>query len=1060
MRNERETASAYRPTGFIVYRVAAFPIDEYLEWGANTPDARLSDQRASLVSRLLARLRDDHFDTAVFVASPSLHEAVKRPLDSDELPKARAIQALARYYARAAGRATPFGLFAAYGIGSVDVDKERALKIDADYEAHVTVDSAQIYAIAERVSSDGFLQQPYRMNPVCFQLGDRLKVAQRHLHGGAFRFDWSSVGVPAWLSPTLRIAEKYASRGELGDALMTAGVPPKDAEQLLSELIAQQVLLPLSAPVLTADDTYRSFKRQLQGATIPSEAGRALESLDRVVGVVRTADFRQIRERTETLFESSRPDRLPVQVDMRDVSGGVRVDAGIVAETMRCVHALWRVQPPRPDGRIEHFRRSFEAQFGEAEVPLLLALDAEAGVGYGTNRYDPPTITAGLQPGRASTETDTRFSKRERVLLSELVRSVGANGSPICLTDKLVDALASDQRPLPPGFCTVISTLSGESGSATAPVLLHRYTSGPSGGRLFGRFSQADSSLRSWVKRQAEAEQLAYSDCVVAEVVHFPAPRSGNVARRAPLYEYEIPAWGSSGAPLANQILPSDLWVSVHSSRIVLRSRRLAREVVPVFTTAMNHSNSRLKVVQFLFDLALSTHSNGLRWDWGGLESSPFLPRVVYGRSIVAPAQWLLQAEELPPLPSEYDARAHAAISALREKRGIPRLCAMVEGDNLLPIDFSNPLSVEAALAQPCRSRSAVRLEELSFDGALPTIAGKEGGHIHEIAIPFVVSPERSRFSAFQEVRPVPVRLQKHPPGSEWLMVKLFVGPFVADRILLSALKPLIDRGSERGAFRRWFYIRYGDPEWHLRLRFNGEPREIVGWWASECIPALRTLVDSSVIRRIEFGEYIPELRRYGGHEALSASEEIFHCTSSLALNVLTELCAHHGGDTRWPVAAKLMDCIYQAYGLALTERHSLCRSNFEAFLADSSVGQRSRERSMRNAIGVRFREYRRELEAAIIGKGTPAVANAITVIQESQPSLDRLFQQLRAARLATDRSHVSILNSHVHMVLNRLFVNHHREWETLLYGFLDRYYWSVRGREVRRRGAVELPAG
>ena len=64
-------------------------------------------------------------------------------------------------------------------------------------------------------------------------------------------------------------------------------------------------------------------------------------------------------------------------------------------------------------------------------------------------------------------------------------------------------------------------------------------------------------------------------------------------------------------------------------------------------------------------------------------------------------------------------------------------------------------------------------------------------------------------------------------PASEWLYVKLYTGPATADGVLRDVLAPVVaEAGLPPGS---WFFIRYGDPDWHVRLRFHGDPEMLHG---------------------------------------------------------------------------------------------------------------------------------------------------------------------------------------------------------------------------------------
>src|SRR6185503_4797375 len=107
--------------------------------------------------------------------------------------------------------------------------------------------------------------------------------------------------------------------------------------------------------------------------------------------------------------------------------------------------------------------------------------------------------------------------------------------------------------------------------------------------------------------------------------VHLPQGRTGNVLSRPVLRDYEIPFLGRSGAPPENQIPLTDLQVTVTEQRIVLRSERLGREVIPRLTSAHNFTFG-LGIYRFLCGLQGQDVIVGLAWNWGALEAAAFLP--------------------------------------------------------------------------------------------------------------------------------------------------------------------------------------------------------------------------------------------------------------------------------------------------------------------------------------------------------------------------------------------------------------------------------------------------
>ena len=98
-------------------------------------------------------------------------------------------------------------------------------------------------------------------------------------------------------------------------------------------------------------------------------------------------------------------------------------------------------------------------------------------------------------------------------------------------------------------------------------------------------------------------------------------------------------------------------------------------------------------------------------------------------------------------------------------------------------------------------------------------------------------------------------------PGDEWLYFKIYINEACVDRIILTIGRWL----SESEHDIPYFYIRYSDPHFHLRYRFNlksiCQPRCFV----QEFLTLLKGLHMQKMIWNIQIDTYIRELERYKG---------------------------------------------------------------------------------------------------------------------------------------------------------------------------------------------------
>jgi thiopeptide-type bacteriocin biosynthesis protein len=515
------------------------------------------------------------------------------------------------------------------------------------------------------------------------------------------------------------------------------------------------------------------------------------------------------------------------------------------------------------------------------------------------------------------------------------------------------------------------------------------------------------------------------------------------------LRKYEIPYLGRSGAPADRQLPVTDLLVSVRGDRIVLRSRRLGREVVPRLTTAHNYSWRSLGLYRFLCRLQAQQVAGYLEWDWGPLGEAPFLPRVVSGRLVLSRARWNLTEPEVRRLGLAGTASGFAAVQGWRAERGLPRHVALADGDNQLVVDLDSVLSVEA-LAHQLRGRQGAVLVEMFPHPEQLCVSGPEGRFVHEVIVPFArTDPPESTDDDLPS--PTTSVRRRFPPGSEWLYAKLYGGEATVDQVLTQLIEPVVDSAVASGAADRWFFIRYNDPDGHLRVRLHGPPDRL----HAEVLPRLEAAaaasVDAGQLWRVQFDTYEREVERYGGDRGIELAEQVFHADSDAVLAVLRSLSGEEGLDLRWRLALRGIDLLFEALGLGLQDRRSVARAAREGYGREFGV-----DGAFRGAVGRRYRAERRDLEALLDLRQDPAARLA--------PGLEALRR--RSSRLApvgaelqelARRGHLSVpltdlAMSYAHMHVNRLLRSAQRAQELVLYELLDRAYSSRAG---RRPGTV-----
>lgn len=102
-------------------------------------------------------------------------------------------------------------------------------------------------------------------------------------------------------------------------------------------------------------------------------------------------------------------------------------------------------------------------------------------------------------------------------------------------------------------------------------------------------------------------------------------------------------------------------------------------------------------------------------------------------------------------------------------------------------------------------------------------------------------------------------------PGSRWLFFKLYTGTQSADILLTRHIGPFVRRLRENGAIDDFFFIRYTDPLFHLRLRLHLPDTSRYGEVFGAFYETFQPCVESRLVTTIACDTYVREVERYGG---------------------------------------------------------------------------------------------------------------------------------------------------------------------------------------------------
>jgi lantibiotic biosynthesis protein len=995
--------------GFFVFRVPLLPVEAF---------------RQEAASDWQAPLDRPEFRSAIQLQSPSLSSALDRP---HHTPAAAGLmRALYRYTSRAALRSVPRGLFAAVAKGRIGGRTHlRAGGADGSV-VHVELSLDYLSALADQRFGPGGGHPAARLcvNPTLLQRGDSIVLWE------VCRLDQRPRLRPVVLrpSPVLRrlltaLDAGPMSRRRVRTILHAAGVPDHELEARLAELCATQIFVHASGVRTVAADPVGEFLARLP-------ASRLRTPLRQTLADARSQARRQVgspQTFSVSALEAMRS-RLPKVPGFEHANHVFQVETSLsgrplilgrtlLGEIARGIERLHFAFGDMHVDRLAPVVEAFTERFGEATVQLSQVMDPEGGLGA--------TVLA-------RTQSPQWAARGRRAAMLRLVHgALARQQSRVALDASFWGALLpADLPPLPPAVSAVCQLLAASPGAADAGAyeLALDCVVGTTGAELWSRHCRVSPPLRAAVDvlraRLVEDDRGA----VRADVMFTPVT-GADIMSRPPMAPFRIDCTGTY-SPTDQGTLPlGDLFVQIRQGRIRLVSKRLLREVKPIIGCVIDPQAVQSPLFSLLSSIASQGYATPLTWQWGELSESPFLPRVCLDKVVMVPARWRVYNAELQALRrSDTDGQGRDRWTEWRRQRGLPRWVSLRQGEDGVGCDLDREIGRELLVHEASRS-GLVTLDELRIaDTDLCVSDGRER-FAHELIVPFVrdvdagaavrpIAPTAAARSTWAAKFARGVRL----PGSEWVYAKLYASPRGIQAMLCQDVAKLVTRLRKECDVKDWFFFRYPDPDWHLRLRVRAPGRAQQEHVRRLIEATCRRLRRQQSLWRLEYDTYFREIERFGGSRGCVNVERLFTVESELALCAFDAWGDSETGSSQaMSLAIAWTWWVWLCLGLTPLDVAAVARA-----LRSGLVRERLITRQQTRACRVNQDEP----------LGVPDVDwRAFTV--RAGRILGRLRRSTDTRDLGVDRRELA--GDLSHLFVNRLFQARHEECEFGLYGALER---------------------
>ncbi|MBW7891301.1 MAG: lantibiotic dehydratase [Chitinophagaceae bacterium] len=966
-------------------------------------------------------LEEPFFRASINIASQSLYGELNKHRDDISKLPAKCLNSLWKYHNRMLYRPTPFGLCSGFSTIQWSAEYE-VIRLPEHIRIHLQPDYKSVLTQASSLLADSGLQHHYLPNPSIYPVQDNYRY-MRYFDGqqpGKRTFQIQALDRDMYTAALLLHCTKPLTEDELSRFIATQfGFSEQESSHYVQSLVAAQVFIPVVQANITGED-YLHRVRQLIGSKEQAPFDNSIYT-----GAKEDFNCKLLNEAGHTYY---------VNMERSPVCGGLSEKyQQVISDGLYC---LERLVPFQPQGGLQDFIKAFRNKFDKQCLPLLQALDPEVGIGYqglGTAR-DIPAILKDIAASAPASHPGAVTWTAAHALLMQKWNAAGTYGA-LQLSETDLEYLTLPPFVLP-NSCSVMFRVCNEG-------VYIEHAGGVTATAIAGRFTALNENVYRMAKELAVQEEEANPGILFAELAYISDLHTANIDRRENLYSFEIPVLCGSVIEAEKQIALNDIWVCIEGDEIVLWSKKHRRRIIPRLSSAFNYVRSDLAVFRFLCDLQYQGLRPGFSLDmeyfFPGLS---FYPRTCYKTAILHLAKWVLKRREFEHVIKADISAQLTEWRMLSERLQLPRHISVDQYDHQLVFDQQDSAGMEQLLSL-LKTADKIIIREYIFNCGEDALVQDEKGmpYIHQFIASlshdrciyrpgnFPLSAERAEESA----------KRLFIPGSEWLYYKLYIHPIRSNELIKNHILPCLHKLQLQGLVKKWFFIRYADPGYHLRLRFNIIPKQ-AGYAIFRLEKVLNSMAESGIIQSHSLSAYERELERYTP-ELITDCENWFCSSTALITAWIASVNTDDASYDYYAIVPLSVDIMLRAFGYGDTDAARL----FEDLYQGMSAGAEN------NPGTKQVQSKYRELKQAVFMNALHTDMNAGALKKPYKLFRQSLYVLAEKCRRHMDTQRKELLFSDlVHMHFNRLLVTDSYRQEMILYYALWKHYQSAAYLAVR----------
>ena len=243
-------------------------------------------------------------------------------------------------------------------------------------------------ALIQRIERHGAVRRQLRLfpNDTLYEIAGQYRYIEYFHRGKKTEHQMASVEITPELTAVFALARDGATFDTLAGSLVDDEITREEAETYIDELIASSLLTTELAPAIVGDDILTTLIRKLQrfGDT---EYAPTLACVQERLAAIDARPPGMTQEEYAKIERLIEPLGVPYDVKFLFQADLFRpaqaqLSTGVLTDLKEYVDFVGSISGTYQNGNLQAFQQAFVQRYETEEVPLMLALDNELGLGY------------------------------------------------------------------------------------------------------------------------------------------------------------------------------------------------------------------------------------------------------------------------------------------------------------------------------------------------------------------------------------------------------------------------------------------------------------------------------------------------------------------------------------------------------------------------------------------------------------------------------------------------------------------------------------------------------